>query len=69
MPIYLAQPHEDLMIRQITGTDKVKNHLYNLGFVIGETIHLVSKVNDNVIIKIKGVTMAISKDLAKRVLV
>lgn len=69
MPIYLAELHTELTIRQITGSDKVKAHLENLGFIIGETVMLINKVDDNVIVKIKGVSMAISQELAKRILV
>ena len=69
MPIYLANPMESLTIKRITGTDKVKAHLENLGFVVGEPVMLVSKVNDNVIVKIKGVSLGIDRELAKRILV
>ena len=69
MPIYFAQPNEDVVIRQITGSDEVKTHLANLGFVVGETVRLVSKVNDNLILKIKGVSMALNQDLAKRIII
>ena len=69
MPIYLADSHENLIIKRITGTDKVKAHLENLGFIVGEPVMVINKVNDNVIVKIKGVSLAISRELAKRILV
>ena len=69
MPIYLADLHQNLTIKRIAGEDKIKNHLENLGFIQGENIMLVSKTNDNVIVKIKGVSLAISRELAKRILV
>ena len=69
MPIYFANLHESVVIKQITGTDKVKSHLENLGFIVGETVMLVNKVDDNVIVKIKGVSLAISNELAKRILI
>ena len=69
MPIYLADEHQNLTIKRIAGEDKIKNHLENLGFIQGENIMLVSKTNDNVIVKIKGVSLAISRELAKRILV
>ena len=69
MPIYMADLHTDYVIREITGSDKVKAHLSNLGFIPGETINVVSRVDDNVIVKIKGVSLAISDILAKRILV
>ena len=69
MPIYFAEPHRSLTIVGIQGNDKVRAHLQNLGFIVGETIMLVSKVDDNVIVKLKGVSLAISSELAKRILV
>ena len=69
MPIYLADCHEPKTIVQITGNDKIKQHLNNLGFVIGEQVTLINQLDENVIVKIKGVSLAISKELAKRILV
>ena len=69
MPIYYAVENQELTIKRITGTDKIKTHLSNLGFIIGETITLVTKIDENVIVKLKGVSLAISSDMAKRILV
>ena len=69
LPIYLADPAQTLTIKQITGSDKMKKHLENLGFIIGEPIMLVNRVDNNVIVKLRGVSMAITQDLAKRILV
>ena len=69
MPICFAECGKDLVIRQIAGSDKIKKHLENLGFVVGETIQVVNKVNNNVIVRVKGVKMAISDELARRILV
>ena len=69
MPIYLASLQQALTIKRITGSDKVKMHLNNLGFVVGEPVILVNKIDDNVIVKVKGVSLAISRELAKRIFV
>ena len=69
MPIYLAEAYREYPIVQITGDDKLKRHLENLGFFVGEPITLINRVDDNVIVKIKGVSLAISRELAKRILV
>ena len=69
MPIYLADENTTFTIREVTGTDKVKKHLENLGFIVGESVMLISKVDDNVIVKIKGVSLGISKELAKRIII
>ena len=69
MPIYLAEPNTTLTVRRITGNDKVKAHLENLGFVEGSEVMLLSCIDENAIVKIKGVSLAISHELAKRILV
>ena len=69
MPIYLASKLKYMTITRITGNDKIKGHLTNLGFIVGESIMLINTVDDNVIVKVKGVSLGISKELAKRVLV
>lgn len=69
MPLYLVGNGQDVTIRRITGTDKIKKHLENMGFVVGAELMMVNKVSDNVIVKIKGVSIALSHELAKRIFV
>ena len=69
MPICFAEMNVDLVIKEITGSDKIKQRLQELGFVVGETVQVINKVNDSVIIKIKGVSLAVSKELARRVMI
>ena len=69
MPLYMAEGGHDLVIARITGTDKLKTHLSNMGFVVGEKVQIVNKVDENVIVKVKGVSVAISHELAKRIYV
>lgn len=69
MPIYLADCDTELTIKKITGSDKIKTHLKNLGFTVGEAVQVVNVVNSNIILKIKGTTLAISEELAKRIIV
>ena len=67
MPLYMAENGQDVVISRITGTDTMKTHLNNLGFVVGETIHIVNKIDGNIIVKVKGVSVAISQELSKRI--
>ena len=69
MPIYLANTYEEMIILKITGNDEVRLHLKNLGFNVGEKVMVLQKVNDNIIVKVKGITIGIGRDLAKRILV
>lgn len=69
MPISLASPNETLTIKKITGNEKIQMHLRNLGFIEGEPVIIVSKINKSVILKIKGVSLAITNDLANKIYV
>ena len=69
MPLYLAENEKDVLIVRIVGNDTIKSRLETLGFVVGETIKIVNRVDDNVIVKIKGVSVALSHELAKRIYV
>ena len=69
MPLYLADSGREVCIKRITGSDSIRSHLETMGFLVGEWIRVVSRVNENVIVKIKGVSIALSHELAKRIFV
>ena len=57
------------MIQRITGQDKVRVHLKNLGFVENETVSVIQSIQGNLIVEIKGVRIALDKSLANRIMV
>lgn len=69
MPLFLADCNQDFQIIRIAGSDKIKKHLENIGFVTGQTVMVVNRVNENIIVKVKGVSVALSHELAKRIYV
>lgn len=69
MPLTLAKTTEQNRIRKIGGSDEVKRFLANLGFTVGEEVTVISKLNDNVIVKIKEARIAISAEMAGKILV
>lgn len=69
MPLNLAVPGEENIIRRIGGTPDVKRHLENLGFVVGGTCNLISVINGNVIVKVKESRVAISGEMAQKIMV
>ena len=58
MPISMANPGDTVIIRRITGTDKVKNHLAELGFVVDGEVTIISKVDNGIICNVKGSRIA-----------
>lgn len=69
MPIAIADTGVKLNIVRIGGSERIKKHLNNLGFIEGEEIMVVNRIGDSVIVKLKGVSLAITSDLAKKIFV
>ena len=69
MPLNMAVPGEENMIRRIGGSPEVKKHLEDLGFVVGGTVTLVTVLNGNVIVNVKDTRIALDADMARRILV
>ena len=65
MPLTLANVGEELTIQKIGGKPDVKKHLENLGFVVGSTAKLIS----NVIVQVKETRVAISEEMARKIMV
>ena len=69
MPLTVAEPGEENIIRKIGGSPEVKKHLEDLGFVVGGTVTLVSVLNGNVIVNVKQARIALDADMARRIMI
>jgi len=69
MPIYMAQIGEEYLVKKICGLEETKHHLKNLGFVAGSQVCVVAIMNGNIIVQIKDARVAISKELAGKIIV
>lgn len=69
MPLCFADLDSQNIIRKISGTPEVKKHLENLGFVVGGTITVVAKPGNNVIVNVKESRVAISAEMAQKIMV
>ena len=69
MPLTLANPGEESLIRKVGGSPEVKKHLEDLGFVAGGTVSIVSSLGGNVIVKVKETRVAISEEMARRIMI
>ena len=48
---------------------EVKKHLEDLGFVAGDTVTVVSSLAGNVIVKVKESRVAISEEMARKIMI
>ncbi len=69
MPLSLAQVGEENIIKRIGGSPEVKRHLENLGFVVGGEVTVVNTLGGNVIVNVKETRVAISKEMALKIMV
>ncbi len=69
MPLTIVDVGEDYIIKRVGGKPDVKKHLENLGFVPGSEIKVISRISGNIIVNVKETRIAISEELARRILV
>ena len=69
MPLALSDTGAESTILRIGGTPEVKKHLENLGFVVGGTVTIVNRLGGNVIVKVKESRVAISDEMARKIMV
>lgn len=69
MPLVLADVGEENTIKKVGGLPEVKKHLENLGFVVGGNVTVVSALGGNVIVKVKEARVAISEEMARKIMV
>lgn len=69
MPLTLAVIGEENIIKRIGGNAEVRAHLQNLGFVSGAVVTVVSSMGGNLIVKVKDARVAISNEMAQKIMI
>lgn len=69
MPLTLANVGEENIIRRIAGLPEVRKHLQNLGFVAGQSVTVINRIGENVIVNVKESRVAISKEMAQKIMI
>lgn len=69
MPLSLAQIGQSNIIKKVGGNSDVKRHLENLGFVVGESVTIINSLSGNVIVNVKQSRVAISEEMARKIMI
>lgn len=69
MPLALAAAGEENLIRRIGGSPEVKKHLEDLGFTAGGCVTVISAMGGNIIVKVKESRIAISEEMARKIMI
>ena len=65
----MAALGENFRIKKINGKEEVRRFLENLGFIAGAQISVVSQMCGNLIIQIKDSRIAVSREMAQKIIV
>jgi ferrous iron transport protein A len=68
MPLTLANIGEENIIRKVGGSAEIKKHLEDLGFVVGGNVTVVSAIAGNLIVNVKESRIAISREMAGKIM-
>ena len=69
MPLTMAPSGSSNTVKKINGKDEIRHFLKSLGFVEGGTVSVVNEIGGNLIVKVKGTRIALSRNRANRIMV
>ncbi len=69
MPLTLAEVGEENIIKKIGGRQEVRSHLKNLGFIAGGAVTVINTIGGNVIVNVRESRIAISKEMAQKIMI
>ena len=69
MPLIYAEKGQTQIIRKIGGSPEVKKHLEDLGFNVGGEVSVINALGENLIVKVKESRVAVSEELARKIMV
>ena len=69
IPLTLARSGEVNVIKRIGGKQEVRAHLENLGFVVGGGVMVINTIGGNLIVNVKDSRVAISREMAQKIMI
>lgn len=69
MPLVLAEAGEENIIRKVGGSAEMRQHLEDMGFVVGGSVTVMSVIGGNLIVKVKESRVALSREMAQKIMV
>ncbi|MDR1800591.1 MAG: ferrous iron transport protein A [Lachnospiraceae bacterium] len=69
MPLTFANVGEKNSIKKIGGKEDSRQFLENLGFVPGTPVTVITQIAGNVIVNIKESRVAISREMASKIMI
>lgn len=69
MPLTFADIGAENTIKKVGGKPEVRKHLESLGFVAGGSVKIITALGGNIIVNVKEARIAISQEMAQKIMV
>ena len=69
MPIMMTKTGDNVTVAKVTGNSNIKQRLGELGFVAGTPVKVVQTHDGNMIVKIRDSRLAITREMASKIMV
>ncbi|MCI6652437.1 MAG: ferrous iron transport protein A [Ruminococcus sp.] len=69
MPLIFANKGEENTIKKVGGSPEVKKHLKDIGFIVGSEVTVINTMGGNVIVNVLGTRVAVSKEMAQKIMI
>jgi ferrous iron transport protein A len=69
MPLTMLNTGEEKSIKKVGGREDTRQFLANLGFVPGSYVSVVNKIGGSVIVNIRESRVAVSREMAEKIMV
>ncbi len=69
MPLIMVDTGEENIIRRVGGSPEMKKHLEDMGFTAGSAVTVMNTIGGNLIVKVRESRVAISKEMAAKIMV
>ncbi len=69
LPLTMARAGENVEIARISGSEEVRQHLYELGFTVGQELNIISDVSGSLIVQVKDSRIALDRSMVSKIFV
>jgi len=69
IPLAMSKPGIENSIKKVGGMEETRQFLANLGFTAGSHITIISETGGNLIVSVKESRVAISREMASKIMI
>jgi len=69
MPLTMLKTGEEKSIKKVGGREETRQFLAKLGFIPGSHVTVINEISGNVIVSIKESRVAVSREMASKIMV